>query len=135
MIKQKFYLLPKKLDQLSNLNVGFVHVTFDWYLFQLIALLKPDFNCCNKVTTETLRFLSLIVNTDIWSAIGASIIYQSVEQVRIRLISRLINGISRVLQKLLKYFNGTIILTSFVPLFPILPAIFVLNLIEILLWL
>ena len=135
MIKQKFYLLPKKLDQLSNLNVSFVHGTFDWYLFQLIALLKPDFNCCNKVTTETLRFLSLIVNTDIWSAIGASIIYQSVEQVRIRLISRLINGISRVLQKLLKYFNGTIILTSFVPLFPILPAIFVLNLIEILLWL
>ena len=35
--------------------------TFDWYLFQLIVLLKPDFNCCNsfalswvdKVTTGT----------------------------------------------------------------------------------
>ena len=31
-----------------------------------------------------------------------------------RLISQLTNGISRVLQKLLKYFNGTAILTSFV---------------------
>ena len=30
-----------------------------------------------------------------------------------RLTSQLINGISRVLQKLLKYFNGTISLTSF----------------------
>ena len=31
-----------------------------------------------------------------------------------RLISQLINGISRVSQKLLKYFNGTAISTSFV---------------------
>ena len=36
-----------------------------------------------------------------------------------RLISQLINGIPRVLQELLKYFNGTLILTSFLPLFPI----------------
>ena len=35
-------------------------------------------------------------------------------QVKTRLISQLINGISRVLQKLLKYFNGTAISTSFV---------------------
>ena len=35
-----------------------------------------------------------------------------------RLISQLINGISRVLQKLNKYFNGTSISTSFV-----LPAV------------
>ena len=48
-----------------------------------------------------------------------------------RLISQLINGISRVLQKLLKYFSGTIILTSFVPLFPVL--FFCLNLNEALL--
>ena len=33
---------------------------------------------------------------------------------RIRIISHLIKGISRVLQKLLKYFNATAILTSFV---------------------
>ena len=36
------------------------------------------------------------------------------DQVKSRLISLLINGISRVLQKLLKYFNRNPILTSFV---------------------
>ena len=50
------------------------------------------------------------------------------DQVRIRLVSQLINRISRALQKLLKYFNGSLILIFFVPLFYILPAIFVLNL-------
>ena len=49
---------------------------------------------------------------------------------RVRLISKLINGISRVLQKVLKYFNGTLILTFFVPSFSVLPAIFTLNLNE-----
>ena len=39
------------------------------------------------------------------------------------------NSISRVLQKLLKYFNGTIILTSFVlPLAGVFPVIFSLDL-------
>ena len=37
------------------------------------------------------------------------VIAQSLDQVKIRLNSQLINGISRVLQKLLKYFNGKII--------------------------
>ena len=37
--------------------------------------------------------------------------------VKMRLISQLINGLLRVLQKLLKYFNGTAILISFV--FPV----------------
>ena len=55
-----------------------------------------------------------------------STIKQFMDQVRMRLISQLINGISRVLQKLLKYFND--ILTSFVSSFSILLAIFVLNL-------
>ena len=50
------------------------------------------------------------------------------DQVRIRLVSQLINRISRALQKLLKYFNGSLILIFFVPLFYVLPAIFVLNL-------
>ena len=36
------------------------------------------------------------------------------DHVKIRLSSQLINGIWRALQKLLKYFNGTIISTSFV---------------------
>ena len=41
MIKQKV-LLPENLDQF-NLNIG-----SDWYLSQLIALLRPIFNCSNK---------------------------------------------------------------------------------------
>ena len=43
--------------------------------------------------------------------------------------SQFINGISRVLQKLLKYFNGTIISTCFVfPLAGVFPVIFTLYL-------
>ena len=46
-----------------------------------------------------------------------------------RLISQLINSISRVLQKLLKYFNGTAISTSFVlPSAGVVPVIFILDL-------
>ena len=46
-----------------------------------------------------------------------------------RLISQLINDISRVLQKLLKCFNGTAILTSFVlPAAGVFPVILVLYL-------
>ena len=55
------------------------------------------------------------------------------EQVRIRLISQLIYIISRVIQKLLEYFNGTLILAFFVSSFLVLLAIFVLNLNEALL--
>ena len=45
-----------------------------------------------------------------------------------RLTSQLINGISRVLQKLLKYFNDTIISTSFVlPSAGVFPFIFILD--------
>ena len=42
---------------------------------------------------------------------------------------KLIKGISRVLQKLLEYFNGTIISTSFsLPSLGVFPVIFVLDL-------
>ena len=50
-----------------------------------------------------------------------------------RLISQLIYGISRVLQKLLKYFNGSIISTFFVTSSPLEPVIFGLCLKEALL--
>ena len=50
-----------------------------------------------------------------------------------RLISESVKGFSSVLQKLLRYFNGTITLTSFVPPFPIFHVIFCLNLNEALL--
>ena len=53
------------------------------------------------------------------------------DHVKIRLTSQLISGISRVLQKLLKYFNGAIILTSFVlPAAGVFPVIFILDLID-----
>ena len=45
-----------------------------------------------------------------------------------RLISELINAIGRVLQKWLKYFSGTVILTVFIPSYPVEPVIFCLNL-------
>ena len=72
-------------------------------------------------------------NVGIWLLTGSFILKQFADQVRIRLILQLINSISRVLQKLLRYFNSTIILTSFVSPLPDLPNIFVLNLNEALL--
>ena len=41
------------------------------------------------------------------------VITQVDDHVKMKLTSQLINGISRILQKLLKYFNGTNISTSF----------------------
>ena len=56
---------------------------------------------------------------------------QFADQVKIRLISQLIKGISKVFQKLLKYFNGTIVsMPSILPLVPLWPVIFALKLIE-----
>ena len=52
------------------------------------------------------------------------------DHVKIRLTSQLIKGISKVLQKLLKYFSGSIISTFFVPSFPVRPVIFTLKLNE-----
>ena len=56
-------------------------------------------------------------------------ITQSSDQAKLRLISQLINSISRVLQKLLKYFNGTTISRFFVlPSEGVLPVILILDL-------
>ena len=102
--------------------------------FQLIVLLKPDLNCwsnfglswVDKVTTRRYNFVSVISNFLLPLEL---VITQSLDQVKIRLTSQLINGISRVLQKLLKYFNDTIIWTSFVlPAAGAFPAIFTLDL-------
>ena len=70
---------------------------FDSYLFQLIVLLKPDFNCrsnfalscVNKVTTGTLSFVSVILN---FPAPVELVITQSLDHIKIRLTSQLING-------------------------------------------
>ena len=59
------------------------------------------------------------------------IITQFADQVKISSTPQLIKGISRVLQKLLKYFNGTTISVPFIsPSSLVLPVIFVLNLDE-----
>ena len=51
------------------------------------------------------------------------------DHLKIRLSSQLIKGISRVLQKLLKYFSGTIISTSFIlALLRVFPVIFISDL-------
>ena len=40
-IKQKVYLLPEHVDQLSNLKINFFSIdTFDWYLLQVFFLKK-----------------------------------------------------------------------------------------------
>ena len=61
MLKQKVYLQLEDLVELNDLSFHFVDSGFARYLFQLIVLLKPDFNCSNnfalswvdRVTTGT----------------------------------------------------------------------------------
>ena len=57
------------------------------------------------------------------SLVALLVITQFSEQVKIRFTSQLINGISSVLEKLLKYFNGTAISTSFSVLLPSNPPV------------
>ena len=82
----------------------------------------------DKVTTGTYNFVSVIGNSnpvDVTIA-GGSLLFpaslpvisaktQFFDQVKINSISQLINGIFKVLQKLLKSFNGTAISVSFLP--------------------
>ena len=80
----------------------------------------------DKVTIGTKSFVSVISNPP---APVELVITQVDGHVKMKLTSQLINGISRVLQKLIKYFNSTIISTSFVlPSAGVLPAIFILDL-------
>ena len=80
----------------------------------------------DKVTTGTYSFGSFIV---IVSAHAESVITQVDDHVKIRLTSQLVNGISRVLRKLLKYCIGIIISISFVlPSEGVFPVIFILDL-------
>ena len=92
---QGVYLLLENLDQLSDLNVGFVYTCFrsDWYLFQLTVLLKPDFTCwsnfalswVDKVTTGEKIFVSVIAN---YSAPVEFVIMTQIDgHVKIRLTS------------------------------------------------
>ena len=97
--------------------------------------MNPDFDCCNsvilswvdKATTGTWSFVSVIGNAVPWFlAILDKTLFTG--QVRMILISQLIDDILKVIQKLLKYFNGAIIWTTFVSLFPVEPVIFCFSL-------
>ena len=70
--------------------------------------IKIQSGCITLVTTKV---ISVIPN---FVAPVAEQITQSADQARMGLMSRLIKGSSGVLQGLLKYFNGTAILTSVV---------------------
>ena len=101
----------------------------DSYSFQLIVHLKP-----NLIVEVILHYFVLIklqlkhrvlflLSQILSSCRGSNTIFR---HVKIRLTSQLINGISWVLQKLLKYFQGTIISTSFVlPVAGVFPVILI----------
>ena len=63
-----------------------------------------------------------------WSTAVQDVMTQFVDQVKIRLISKVIKGISEILQKLLRFINDTIIWTFFLPLLFVSPVIFSLKL-------
>ena len=89
-----------------------------------MVLLNPDFNCSknfmsfsfDKMTTGTYNFLSVTSNIAPGTTIAgllpsASLVVissktQFFDQVKINSTSELINGIVKLLQKLLKYFSG-----------------------------
>ena len=122
-------------------------VISDLYLFHLIVLLDPVLNCSksvlsfsvDEVTTGTYNFTSVILNVAFVGLLIAAIASKSASLValivntqcsdyaKIRLISLLINGMSSILQKLLKYLNGTTMSASFSVLLPSnFPVIFAL---------
>ena len=104
------------------------------YLFHFIDLLNPDFNCSNnllsfsadKVTTGTYNLQSVISN---FTSVGELIRFaaaagrplkalpistHSLYQDKINVISQLFNDMSKLLQKLPKYFKGiAIVISSF----------------------
>ena len=98
-----------------------------------MALLKPNFIWSNSFTlswVDKVTTGNFIANVVPWFATAVKTIRGLADQVKIRLVWQLIDDISRTLEKLLKYFNGTIISTSFVPLSSDWPVIFSLKLNE-----
>ena len=88
------------MDQLSNLNIGFDAVLLlliDIYFSKLSSIVDKE------ASIGTQSFVSVITKD---LSLFTSTVMQVDDQVRKRLISQLIKVISRVLQNLLKYFNG-----------------------------
>ena len=94
-----------------------------WKL-ESINPLNPDFNCCgsfvlywvDRLFNGTSNFVSVITKV-VFLSTSQMIEFPVPNQVRIRLISQVIKGISRVLHKLLRYFNDTAIFTSLITSF------------------
>ena len=84
-----------------------------------ILLLKSSFNCSNsfalsvvdRVTSETYSFCISYFKHCCLSSGALESIAHSLHQFNIRFTSQLISSISKILQKLLRHFNGTILLT------------------------
>ena len=78
-----------------------------------------------KVATRTYNFVFVILNVTfvgetslcvfVIALLSVLVITHSLDQGKIKDTSQLINDISHALQKLLRYFNGTAISTSFLP--------------------
>ena len=138
--KTKGLFTPWKLGSIKKYKYWLTPFfdTFAWYLFQLIAPLKPDFYCLSSftlswvstVTTGIKSFVPGIENVAPWFATLVATIKHFWDQFKSRAISQSIKDISKVLRKLLSYFNGTIIFPFFVPLSPVLPDNFNLRLNE-----
>ena len=134
MVQQK---LSEKLVQVNNINMGLEHSLF--FLFQLIAHLNPDSNCCNsfklswvdKVATGTQSLVPIIANVVFRFAAALDTIH-FVDHVRMNLISQLINCISKELHK--HYLNISIepLFQHFLYEFLVLSLLLVLHLNEIL---
>ena len=107
MIKPKVSLVLENLDQLSNLNIDLVFLVifltdiYSSYLCVsiLISIVAVIFY---YLTTGTKSFIYVFANV---VSLKPSEITQFADQIRIWLTSQLIKDISRVLQKILKYFN------------------------------
>ena len=138
LYKTKILFTPWKLGLINKSKYRFscCTVTFGSDLFRLINWSNSfALSWVDKFTIGTSLFVSVVVNVGSWPAIGLSIVKHLLDQFGIRLISQLINDVLRVLQKLLKCFDSTLIVTFFVSSSSssILPAIFVLILNEALL--
>ena len=140
--------------------VNFSLISQFWSVFNsLIVLLNPDFNCSkkllssfvDKVTTGTYNFVSVILNIAFvraciagiaglssWGTLAVcaaiSVKTQFSDQVKIKDTSKLIKGMSRLLQKLLKCFNGTTISRFFLDfVFPCSVPLFVFDVFPVIL--
>ena len=103
--KKSIKFLKIWINQKFQIKVCACSDMFDVYSSKL----KPLFNCSNILTFS---WVGIVFMGTYFLSHALLDITQSVVQFSWTLLSQLINSISRLLQKLLKYFNGTVILLS-----------------------